>query len=311
MNEGAEKYQRGDYPGALAAFQGADDIMGVPTTGLELAKAQAKLGLLVEALEKLARVRNYPVTAGEPAPYAQAREQAEALVIEVTARIPSLEIAIVELPAGTSAEVTIDGTALPPAMAKLPQKLNPGPHRVSVKAAGFAAYEQEVTLQEQEHRRLEVELQPGAAGAPAEPPAPAAAPAAPRPPPPAMAPEQAEEPAAVPPLAWVAFGVGAAGLVAGTVAGAMALSQISTLQDECPDKQCEPGKDADIDRTTTTAHVATAGFVVAGVGAAVGLILVLTADSGAAEPDPEESTAGAVIVEPVLGLGTAGLVGRF
>ena len=45
-----------DLAGALKAFTGADAIMHVPTTGLEVAKAQIDLGLLVEARDTALRV---------------------------------------------------------------------------------------------------------------------------------------------------------------------------------------------------------------------------------------------------------------
>src|SRR5436190_23509399 len=40
MDEGDRKFAAKDYKGALDAYQGAHAIMGVPTTGLEVAKAQ-------------------------------------------------------------------------------------------------------------------------------------------------------------------------------------------------------------------------------------------------------------------------------
>src|SRR5439155_10377781 len=47
-------------------------------------------------------------------------------------------------------------------------------------------------------------------------------------------------------VGWTATGVGAAGLVAGAVMGALALDRLSTVHDVCPQKQCrdESGIDA-------------------------------------------------------------------
>ena len=57
MQQGRELTAKGDLKEALKRFKGADDIMHVPTTGLEVARTQAPLGLLVEARDTIARIR--------------------------------------------------------------------------------------------------------------------------------------------------------------------------------------------------------------------------------------------------------------
>ena len=47
--DGRAKLAAKDHEGAYKAFKAAHAIMGVPTTGLDLAKAEEALGLLVEA----------------------------------------------------------------------------------------------------------------------------------------------------------------------------------------------------------------------------------------------------------------------
>ncbi len=292
MDEGYRLYQRGDYLRALEAFQAADAIMGVPTTSLYVAKAQEKRGMLLESLDALVRVQTYPQAPNEPAPFSQARTEAEALEADILERIPTLEVALAPLPATATVKVALDGAELAPERVHLPRKLNPGVHHVVVSAPGFVAYDQRLVLREREHQRLEVKLEP----VPKAPPA--------RPPRLEPEPDVPEVPSAVPPAAWAAFGVGAAGLVVGTVAGTVALYQRSELEDDCSDQHCEDDKwESDRGTMMTAAHVSTAGFAVAGAGAAVGLILVLVSD-----PNPELA---AGTIQPVLGLGTVGLSGRF
>jgi len=298
MDKGYRLYRLGDYLRAFELFSAADDIMRVPTTSVELAKAQSKLGRLVEALETLARVRGYPEAPGQPWQYQRARKEAKALEAELLQRIPTLEIALAPLPTGTTATVAIDGKALAPERALVPNKLNPGQHRVTIHAPGMIPHEQNVVLQERQRRRLDVQLQPVRKA----PPQATAPPAAVGP----SAVEPADARAAISPLAWAAFGVGAAGLVVGTVAGAIAVSQDSALEDDCPNELCPEAKKPDFDRMVATANVSTAGFVVAGVGATVGVILLLTSDTAT-----DESAESAVAIQPVLGFGTAALIGRF
>ncbi len=294
MNEGYRLYKRGDYLSALQAFQAADAIMGVPTTSLYVAKTQEKRGMLLEAVDALVRAQSYPQAPDEPAAFQRAREQAEALEAEILQRIPTLEIALPLLPAGTTVQVALNGTELAPERVHLPRRLNPGVHRVVVSASGYVPHDQRLVLSEREHQRLEVKLEPVPKALPAPLPRPAPAPAG-----------TSEEPAAIPPVAWAAFGVGAAGLVVGTVAGGVAVSQKAALEGRCSELDCPDEARADHDRMLTTSHVSTAGLCVAGVGVATGLILVLASDP---EPQPEPAAA---TIQPLLGLGTAGLSGRF
>ena len=76
MAEGRSDRENGDLQDALRAFLGADAIMHVPTTGLEVARTQAALGLLVEAWTTALRVSRTSAKPGEPAPFQVARQAA-------------------------------------------------------------------------------------------------------------------------------------------------------------------------------------------------------------------------------------------
>src|ERR1700679_951302 len=90
MAEGRSDRENGDLQDALRAFLGADAIMHVPTTGLEVARTQAALGLLVEAWNTALRVSRTSARPGEPAPFHVARQAAVVLKGEMEARVPSL-----------------------------------------------------------------------------------------------------------------------------------------------------------------------------------------------------------------------------
>src|SRR5262245_53464167 len=64
MDLGDDKAAAGDLEGALKAYQAADGIMGVPTTGLEVGRALEKLGRLIEARDAFVRVARFPREAG-------------------------------------------------------------------------------------------------------------------------------------------------------------------------------------------------------------------------------------------------------
>jgi hypothetical protein len=131
-----------------------------------------------------------------------------------------------------------------------------------------------------------------------------AAPAA-KPPPDAGA----EEAGGLSPVAWVGYGVGAAGLIAAGVTGGMALSTTGTLEESCPNKVCSEAQRADHDKALTLSHVATTGFAVGGAGLALGLIgtFALSVDVNA----KVETGSSTVTVEPRLGATSVGLGGSF
>ena len=121
-------------------------------------------------------------------------------------------------------------------------------------------------------------------------------------PPPASADEPTDE-AGLSPLVWIGFGIGGAGLLVGAITGAVSLSQASSLQDDCPEDVCTPDRQEDIDSMITMANLSNVGFVVAGVGAALGVVgIIISGD--------EEEPSGARL-RPLLGPGLVGVDGRF
>jgi len=70
---GRAELAAGDAEAALEAFQAAHAILGVPTTGIDVARAQLALGLLVEARDTALEVMRFPVGPGEPAAFTDAR----------------------------------------------------------------------------------------------------------------------------------------------------------------------------------------------------------------------------------------------
>jgi hypothetical protein len=106
-------------------------------------------------------------------------------------------------------------------------------------------------------------------------------------------------------FAFVALGVGAAGVVATAVLGGLALERKGAADEHCPDKLCSDEGWRARNQMNGFATAATAASIVAGVGLAVGAVLWFTADSA-----QREGTR-ALRIEPRIGLGSAGLAGRF
>ncbi len=88
--------------------------------------------------------------------------------------------------------------------------------------------------------------------------------------------------------AYVAGGVGAAGLATFTIFGLLNNSQYDDLEDECSGGRCSSRLEEDADTGRTYQTVANVGLVVGLVGLGAGAALYFTSD---AEPDPAKDTA--------------------
>jgi hypothetical protein len=105
------------------------------------------------------------------------------------------------------------------------------------------------------------------------------------------------------PLPIVAFGVGGAGLLLGVITGGIALGDHGSLSSKASGGSVPATSQGDLNSYHTMGAVSTVGFVVAGVGAAAGVVLLLTA--------PKETTGSGFHVTPTIGLGSIGAVGTF
>ena len=300
MQQGRELRAKGNPKEALKRFQAADDIMHVPSTGLEVARSQIAIGELVEARDTIAAIRRVPPKPNEPAPFKEARAKAEELDTSLNGRVPSLNISIKGAAAGDTPTVSIDGEALPLGVIGLPRAVDPGHHVVIAKTAGAEA-KQELDVNEGEQKPVELTLVAVAAPPGTE----------------ERSSEPASEPEAPPPatrshgptvLTWAGVALAGAGVVAGTVTGLMSMSKKSALQTECKNDVCGPSSYSDYSAANAYATVSTIGFVAAGVGGVVAAITMIVGhrEPGAAPPPMAKST-----IQPSIGLGVAGVSGTF
>jgi len=296
MSEGRAARDNGNAQAALKAFAGADAVMHVPTTGLELARAQTAVGQLVEARDTALRVMRLPETEGEPPPFKQARQAASALNDELEGRIPSLKVIVLNVPEGKSASVSIDGAAVPSELIGQPRKLNPG-HHVVIAKAGTAQEDEEVNVAEKESKEITIELPDQAPGADK----------ATRP-----APDQGStgKSGASTGLMWAGIGVAGLGTLVGGITGVLSMSKTNSLKNSCPNNQCPPSTFDDLSNAQSMATISTVSFAAAGVGAVIATIGLLTGNS---EPPPQKPATddNAARFEPWLGVGAAGVRGRF
>jgi hypothetical protein len=311
--EGHEALDHNDYATAADRFGRAAALVHAPTLLLGLAQVQYGLGRWVSALETYNRIVREGLPAKASPPFVAALEQAQKERDALSRRIPTVTI---EAPGPASVKVTIDGVDVPSAALGVKRPIDPGEHVIRAAAEGFLPSETKRTIGEGAAERVTLELKPSAEpapGAPLPPPQPAV--------PPSAGPSQtgsgdAGRLSAAPQegartrrlLGVVGLAAGGAGLAVGAATGAAVIVKHGELLKSCPGGHCRAGTQPQVGPQLDTYHqlstASTIGFVAGGVLAATGLVLFITAPAAATD-----RSQGAIA--PVLGLGWAGIEGRF
>jgi hypothetical protein len=178
--------------------------------------------------------------------------------------------------------VTIDGQPFTDRLTGAPVAADPGEHTFVFEAPGQPRLEKKLVLREGEQGRLEkVTIGVPTDATPERSPPPAPSPVMPSEAPPVSGPSGSGL-GAQKILAIAAGIVGVAGLGVGSAFGLTAISKKSDAQGVCPNALCPDtnGSNRWAD-AKSTGDVATAAFVVGGVGLAAGALLWLTAPAGA------------------------------
>lgn len=266
VQQGDERMQAKDHEGALEAYRAADDIMGVPTTSIEVGRVSLLLGKLVDARAAFEKAAAHPHRDDEPEPFTRARKEARKQLERIAPRIPRLTVQVDGLKEGDEAEVTVDDDPVDTGEELM---IDPGPHVVAASADGYVTAREDLLLEEYALEELTLKLEPA--------------------------------PTSLWPMVWTGYGVAGAGVIIGSVTGAMSLSQASEVKERCGDDPTNCPEGVPVDSSRTLAHVSTAGFAVAGIAAAVGtagLIVSLSADEAGGEGEGDKGVEAALSVGP-------------
>jgi hypothetical protein len=314
--QGIKLADSGDCKGAIDKLSRAESLYHAPSILGRLGECQVQVGQIVLGTENLNRVVREQLAPNAPAAFKAAQERAKGVLNAALPKIARLTVKVE--PADAKPQVTVAGATIPPALIGVERPTDPGTHEVVVSASGYLEQKTSVTLAEGGTQELAVKLEK-------DPNAVAAAPPPPPPPPPPQ--EQSAIVAAPsgPPsdngvgkknntLAFVALGVGGAGLVVGGVTGFLALGKKSDLEG-CVNQKCPSSQSDTLDGAKTMATVSTVGFAVGFVGVGVGVVLLLTggnkrASLGSAHVAKHQPQRG-VHVEPWFGSEQAGVQGTF
>lgn len=286
-NEGAAALKKQDFATAFEKYDKASKLMpDAVTLTLGLARAQAGLGKLVEAKEAYNTVMRTELPPGSPPAYKTAKAEAEKEMGPLEGRIGNLVITV-QGPTPDATAVTVDGEPVPALMLGEKRPTNPGERLVRATSPGFRPAENKVVVKEGAVAELTLALEKDG---PKEPPPKIEAPSVPEPegPPPTV-----KHPV-LRTTAWIAAGVGVAGLAAGGVFGYLAKTKHDSLTDACPDNRCAMSQRGEIDSFKSRANLSTVSFIVGGVSAAISVPLFVLSRPSPAGP----TSTTAVVVTP-------------
>jgi len=273
--EGSTLYQQSDFEGAYDRFNRAYQLVQKPNVGIWAARSLVRGGHLVEASERYLELERTALPEGAPADQLQAVQDAARERRELLGRLPSIKV-VVEGADPSSVFVSLNGQLVKPALIGAKQPVNPG--KLLVKGVrGEQAVEASVELLEGQFREVRLVFTGGAA--------PDAAPAAP------TDPGAANEPTPVLVtvdsgsnlrlFGFIGLGVGGAVLATGAVFGALAASDKSDLDQQCPRRRCPPEAHDLNDSYGTKKTVSSIGIISGAVIAGAGAVLLFTAPNQA------------------------------
>jgi hypothetical protein len=309
---------------AIKAFKLSDQLDPNPQTKLELVEALIGGGKLIEASKILNGLLD--ANAGHPK---KIKEGAQKLLSGLEPRIPWILVKLTG-PSANAATVTVDDTKIEDIEFETP--FDPGTHVVVAEAEGYFRVEKRVKLDEGQHGVVKIDMKPSAPKkkkkkVSADPDGDAEEVSAEEeeseepPPPPKKKKKSADGGAGasggggitkhglfIPTV--VTGGVGALGLLIGTISGAVALSQTAAVKTSCDGNTCPDSSSlrSARDAALVSGNVSTAFFIIGGAGVAAGgvmLAIMLSSDSDA--PKGKEQA----FVRPWIGAGQGGVYGRF
>jgi len=287
--EGVHAYQEGNYELAVQKLEKAWSIMPTAPIGLWSGRALEKSGRLVEASGRYLAAKRAPLDPdGERDTQEAARAEASEAYQALQARIPAVTVKVSGADP-SELELTVAGKNLLVDFIGLPVPVDPG--KVEVTARTSSGKKKSVFIVLAEGDKQEVTLDLGEVAAPA-----------------AVTPTASDAPDASPhakgswqPVAgWIGIGLGGAGLIFGTVTGAVVLAKYNELGCGASDGLC----DADESQTKPVNDLrplSTIGFVAGGVLMAAGVTLLVTA------PKAERQAT----IRPYWTVDSVGVVGTF
>ena len=283
FDKGVADMQAGHFDTACPALEESQQLDPHPGTLFTLAECQAKWGKVASAV---AHYQDYLGVVSRLPPDQQARHHdreviANAQIAKLKPTVPMLTLVLpANAPAGTT--VTRNGVVLQGAALGLALPIDPGNYVLVTHVPGGEDHSITISIALGDSKRVPLDVRPPAASTPGAPRLGSAAPL-PVTPPAAAAdtsapPNQPTESHANSKLpAYVAGGIGVAGIVVGSVTGILVFGKKSTVKSDCVGTTCNSADGVNAANSgKSLATVSDIGFGVGIAGLAAGAILLLT-----------------------------------
>ncbi len=290
---GMKAFEGGRYEEALKDFNESYGAVRSPNSRLMIARTMAKLGQDVAAYDELeATIEDAEEAAKTDEKYAKTADAAREELKALTKRVALITLDVQKVPSGSS--ITVGDRAIPEADWSNPVVVQPGQVSVTLTTPDGQTVTETATAEAGGTSSVLLAPKPKAAPPPPPPPEPAV-----------VAPEPEPSGFDQRTAAYVAGGVGAAGLITFGVFGILSNSKYSDLEDGCQDRLCPAGLRDEAHDGDTYQSIANIGLAVGIVGLGTGAALFFTSGD-----DSDEDTASRT---PKLGvgLGTVSGSGRF
>ncbi|HVY29221.1 MAG TPA: hypothetical protein VHB79_21830 [Polyangiaceae bacterium] len=328
--EGAQAFNEGRFKDAVDLFSKAESLVHAPPHLLFMARAHAKLGQFVKAREAYLKIVKEQLAPNAPQAFRDAQSAAEEERKQVEPHIGKLKVAVEGADGAKDLSVAIDGQPFSTVLLGVPQPMDPGDHTVTATATGFKAAPATVSLKDAGSGSVVVKMEvdnsvppPSAAPAAAAAPGALTVSTAPNGAPPSDS--GASGNSSLRTASYVGFGVGAVGIVLGTVFVMKSASNRKDADNATAELEkvgsttggpcsvaamtcrgdidsAQKVTDAD-DKARSAKTLGIVSYIVGGVGVAAGVTLFVLSN--------KKSDAQAAYVAPYVGIGAVGVRGAF
>jgi hypothetical protein len=283
LDIGKNLLAKGKFEEALAKFREAHNLVASPKASLMIARAYRQTGELVTAHAEYSKALSEARAAAEASPkYEETRATIQKELDELEGVLGKLVVKLIHAPAGT--EVTVDGQPVEAAKLSAPILVAPGDFDVVATTPSGDVTRKMASITAGQSSTVELAF--AREGEPAT----------------FFSSEssdtdderkQAKEDSGggISPLVYVAGGVGVAGLATFAITGSMANSKFDDLEKACPNGQCPPERQEDIDDGKRLQTFANVGLAVGVAGLATGAALLVFGGSKGDEPKKKPSAA--------------------
>jgi hypothetical protein len=282
--EGLKLADAGKCGDAIEKLQRAERLHHAPIVLGRLGECQISQGRIVDGTENLRKVLREQVPPNPSAALVKARERAQTALDAAKPKIAFLTITVKGPPTNSLATVTVDGQPVSSALLDSERPSDPGEHVIEATAQGYLKATSKVTLAagQKEGVTLKLEADPnyvppstaeaGGSGGKSGP----------------GDGSTGRDATSVggsilvlgPPNrsgAYIAWAFGGAALGVGAGFGAVAIKGKNDLENKCPQNQCSPAYDGQLNSAKTAGTISTVAFGVGAAAVVLGTVLYFTA----------------------------------